>query len=1242
MRQRLLAFGICVLVVLLAQPSAAQTGTGRIVGVVKDATGGVVPGAIVRATHEPTGITSETVTKEAGGYVFPSLSVGPYTLVVELQGFATVTSTKNVLTVGSELRIDAVLHPGGLSEAVTVTETAVRVQTTESSLSTLVPGKTIETLPLNGRNPLHLIGLVPGVVGHSAEATSSGGTSTQQINGDRGRGITTTQDGIDIADPVIPRGELTNAPINPDALQEFRVITSNAKAEYGRSAGGQIELVTRAGTNRFKGTAYAFLRDTSLDSNSYFNDLNGLPKEILERKQFGASFGGPIKRNRAFFFFNYDGTRRLQETSQLITVPTESMRNGEFRFVNQACAGQTTAQNRPSCVDASGNPLVPVSSYSLVANDPRGLGVSQTIQKETLAYQPKPNDFTTGDGLNYAGYRWNSPTEGPVDTLTTRIDVQLSSRQSVFGRYSNAWRNDLINDIINTDPRPLSWPARVRISDQQGLAAGHKMTIGSSMVNEVTGGFTYNILDFADPQHPKTYEVCRSGCIFGSPRVYWPGSARKPLEMQVLDNFSWVRGSHTMKTGTNMRWYRITQTRGAGTPFGIYPSFTFSRLDASFTGNNTAGVVRPDGTRVDLTASGINATDRNNLNTFYNIVLGRIGKVDQAFYSDGTGFPPLNPLVLDQRTSEYNFYVQDDWRVSSRLTFNLGLRYELNTVPYDASGAQVINDRPLDGSQGPVTFLAAGKDTGLSWFKTDKNNFAPSAGMAWDPRGDGKMAIRASYRLAYQRLITWALNVVEQRQPATSINQFLTAPSSASLPAADRVIRLDELLSGKVAADPQRGIFITMNNGVPLLTPPTAINRTPANIRGEQPLGFDPNITTPYMQQWSASVQREIPWNLIVEAAYVGTKGTGLFRMMNVNQMDLLANNFIRDFSAARRNLVANGNPNIGESTGNFGRLYGGTIPTTVYADITNNNLGLLADALDRGTQGIGLVAAGLPDTFFRPSPQFTAAGMGCSCSSSRYDALQLQLQRRYTNGLAFAANYTLAYSRDDVSADTRGAGTEMVVPSDPKRLELDKARSDFDVRHVFRAHAIYELPFGKGRKFLGDSSGLVDALIGGWSLNTIVDWSSGYPLTVFSGYHTFSFYDSGTRVATESASGVSNRSNYTGGDTIGRVEILSNGSVQYLSSEERAMFSTPAAGETGSKRNPFTGPGFFQADLGVFKNFSLPGKVRLEARIEIFNVFNTVNFANPTILGTSGTFGMITGTRVPPRIVQLGVKAYF
>ena len=236
---------------------------------------------------------------------------------------------------GADLNLTIVLEPGDLREAIVVTSESPIVQTTESSLSTHITQETIVTLPLNGRNPLHLIGLVPGVAGHSAEATSSGGTATHYINGDRRRGITTTQDGIDISDPVIPRGELTNSPVNPEALQEFRVITSNAKAEYGRSAGGQVELVTRSGTNVLNGALYEFFRDTALDSNSYFNKKNGLEKEVLRRNQFGGALGGPIRRDRAFFFVNYDGMRRTQETSQLVTVPTDALRRGVFRFVTQ-------------------------------------------------------------------------------------------------------------------------------------------------------------------------------------------------------------------------------------------------------------------------------------------------------------------------------------------------------------------------------------------------------------------------------------------------------------------------------------------------------------------------------------------------------------------------------------------------------------------------------------------------------------------------------------------------------------------------------------------------------------------------------------------------------------------------------------------------------------------------------------------------------------------------------------------
>jgi hypothetical protein len=1243
MRVKLSLAAVCL--VASAAAALAQTGTGRISGLVKDASGGVAPGVTVTAVHEETGIRHETTTTQSGAYVFPSLPVGPYSITAQLSGFKRVTSTKNLLTVAADMNVNLVLEPGNLEESIEVSATGSTVQTTESSLSTLVSEKTIVTLPLNGRNPLHLIGLVPGVVGHSAEATSSGGTATHYINGDRGRGITTTQDGIDISDPVIPRGELTNAPVNPEALQEFRVITSNPKAEYGRSAGGQVELVTKSGTNEFKGTVYEFLRNTALDSNSYFNELQGLPTEVLRRNQFGVSLGGPIQRDKAFFFVNYEGTRRTQETSQLVTVPTASARDGIFRFVTQPCAGQTAAQNRPSCVDASGRALVPTSSYNIAANDPRRLGLDPVMQKEILGFLPLPNDFSIGDGLNTAGYRFNSPTEAPVDTLTARVDYTFNQRHSAFVRYNTALRNDLINDIINTTPRPMSWPARVRYSDQQAGALGLKSTFGPHLFNEVTVGFTRNVLDFADPEHPKTYEICRSGvsaCLFSSPFVYWPGTSRTPIEMHFLDNVSLIRGSHAFKGGVNIRLYKIDQMRAAGTPFGIYPGFTFSRTDAPFSGLDTGAVVRPDGTVANLTGSGINGTDRNNLSTLYNVLLGRIGRIDQTFYSNGKEFPAgLNPLLMKQRMREYNFFFQDDWRITPKLTLNLGLRYELNSVPFDAAGVQVVNDKPLDGREGPVSFLAAGPGTGRQWFERDNNNVAPSLGFAYDPSGQGKMAIRGSYRLAYQRLISWALNVVEQRQPATSVDQFLQGPRDPTIPGSDSILRLNELLKDGRLPQPQRGTTVTITNGVPLLSPPTAINRTPGNNRNEQPLMFDKDIVTPYVHQWTLGVQRELWGNTMVELNYVGNRGMNLFRMQNVNQMDLVGNGFVRDFQAAQRNLARNGNPNVGEPTGNLGRLYGGTIPTSVYGDLQNGNVGLVADTLDRGVQGIGLSRAGLADNFFRPNPQFTIAGEGCSCANSWYNALQVQVQRRFSKGFTVAANYTFSKSIDDVSHDTRGAGTEIVVASDPRNTRRDKARSDFDVTHVFRGYFIWDLPVGRGRKLLGGAPKLVDALLGGWQVNGILDASSGFPFSVHSGYHTFSFYDSGTRVATVSASGVTNRAVYNGtSKNIGNVRRTERG-VEFLSAEEKALFSAAAPGEIGSGRNMFTGPGFFQFDLGLFKNFTV-GSRRLELRAEVFNLFNTVNFSDPTFLMTSGSFGNITDTRVPPRIVQLGVKVYF
>jgi hypothetical protein len=365
-----------------------------------------------------------------------------------------------------------------------------------------------------------------------------------------------------------------------------------------------------------------------------------------------------------------------------------------------------------------------------------------------------------------------------------------------------------------------------------------------------------------------------------------------------------------------------------------------------------------------------------------------------------------------------------------------------------------------------------------------------------------------------------------------------------------------------------------------------------------------------------------------------------LFRMVNVNQMDLVANGFIKDFQAAQRNLAANGNPNLGESTGNYGLLYAGNIPTAAYGDIRNGNVGFVADALDRGTIGVGLARAGLPDNFFRRNPQFAVAGEGCACSSSWYNGLQLQVRGRSGTGLHFAANYTFAKSIDDISQDTNGAGTNIIVPSDPRRTGLDKARSDFDVTHTARGFVIWDVPVGRNRRFLSNAGKVTDWLLGGWQINGILDASSGIPFSVFSGYHTFTFYDDQTNVA--SLGGTTNRAVYSGDSKdIGNINKTGTG-VEFLSAEERALFKAPQPGEVGSGRNVFTGPGFFQFDLGLFKSFRIDDARRVELRMEVFNLFDTVNFSQPNATLTAGAFGTINGTRVPSRTIQLGAKLYF
>jgi hypothetical protein len=1168
--------------------------------VVTDSSGALVPGAEVSMLHEPTGLKRTMLTNPSGQYAFEAVPLGPYTITVTMQGFKRFSSAANELQVGEPLTVDVRLDPGAVSEEVTVSATGAQVQTAEASLGAVLDTKPIEDLPLNGRNPLHLMALLPGVSGHASQATSSSGTVVFSVNGDRGRGVYTTLDGVDVSDPVIPRGELSQVLMNPDSIGEYRVITSVAKAEYGRNSGAQVQVVTRQGTNQFHGNLFEYNRNTAFNANDWFNNRDGLPREILIRNQFGASLGGPIKKNRAFFFFNWQSQRMTQSLSQVRTVLTPEARQGIFRFA-------VGARNAPSMVNGVGQPLIPECSsgittncyrtFNMVQADPLSRGLDKTMQGQ-IALTNLPNDFSAGDGFNNARYRFNAPATAPADSYLGRADVRLTSAHQAFFRW-NEGTSDLIGDYVNTGlarypANPASFPGRTRESSSRGFSGGLNSVLGANKVNEFNLGYTRNSLAFLDPTHPK-FEIISN--IQSDPYLFWGGTGRTPLNWQAVDNFSFIRGNHTFKTGVNIRWYSIDQFRRA-TNFD--PRLTFSSTDAPVTLTTSA----------TNATTGINTNDLTTLNNLFNDVMGVVGSVRKTYYSNGKEFPSADQeLQFLQRAREYNFYFQDDWRVSSRLTLNLGVRYEYNGVPYDLSGMQVVNDKPLDSRSGDVALLPAGPGTDRKWYNNDKNNFAPALGFAWTPFGDNKTAIRGGYRMAYNRLVNWALNVVEQNQSGTTRVSIIRPNSQTNtVRASDAAVQtlIGQLPNGIVGQPVQRVVPID---------------------RSSTPLLFDPNLRTPFVNQWNFSIQRQVAKDFVLELAYVGSKGTHMFRMMNANQINL-PQDFVDGFRAAQN----------GVRQGVVGRIldtYGATLPSTITTNFANHDIGSFVTAIDTGaftvngvsTVGGRLLAAGLPQGYFR-NPQFTTAALGCACTDTSYNSLQVSLNKRFSRGLMFMTNYTWAKSLDDISDDTDGAGQGLLIPTDSNNRRLDRGRSSFDIRHQFRAGVIYELPFGPGKQWF--STGILSRIVGGWATNTIIDWSSGYPFTV------------STTARQTVIPGSNSNAVFTGDPTAVGSVVKGGSAVEFLSAAERAMFTSPVVGQYGGGRNIYTGPGFFQTDFSVHKVIPIREQIRFEIRGEAFNVFNNVNFSQPNVTQTSASFGVISSTRVPPRILQIAAKITF
>ncbi|MBL8214956.1 MAG: TonB-dependent receptor [Bryobacterales bacterium] len=725
-----------------ALPLLGQTGTGWFGGTVTDPEDGVLQEAKVTLASVGTGQRREAVSGADGRFQFPSVEPGTYTVEVEATGFAVKRITEFTLSASEtvEWRIPLSYETATFRvETVVSSAAGVRVQTAEAQSTRIITLKELETLPQIGRNPLQLALYVPGV------SRDGGSGENSRVNGTRNGSTTTKQDGVLNVDPTLPRFGLTASAVNLDSIAEVRIVLSGGKAEYGRTAGAQIELVSQRGSNRFAGNLFHYHRNTLLNANRFFNNSAGIPRAKYLENTFGGSFGGPLFRNRTFFHLNFQGRETAQEVARNRTVPTETARAGVFRW------------RTPGGV---------LQSYDILANDPRRLGMDPAMVAK-LAIVPLPNNPNLGDGLNTAGYLFNNAANASASQGTARVDHLWSETQRLFVRYSRAHFSQV--DTLNSadSPYPGVAPGR-QIAPNGGIAIGFDWQLRPGMSNETRVGRSFYDVTFLRPRGKGPVVIPSS---FANPDFGSATAGRNVPVWEVNESLSWIRGKHNWKFGGV--WQRTGDNRFSEN--GTYPNLVISR---NF-GNVPAPSIGPGG-------AVISAADRTRFENLYNDLLGRVANVNQTYFSDLERYLPAGtPLRRNFRWQDWGFYVQDDWRLTRRLHVNLGLRYELFQPPVEANGLMGRLNR-TDALLGfePMTDLAV--ERSQRYHPRDRNNLAPRAGFSFDPTGKGKTAMRGSFGVFYERGIGQLAVAMDSETPGfTFAGQ--TLPNAA--PGSDARVR---------------------------------------------------------------------------------------------------------------------------------------------------------------------------------------------------------------------------------------------------------------------------------------------------------------------------------------------------------------------------------------------------------------------------------------------------------------------
>ncbi len=1181
-----------------------QAVSARLEGIIQDQSKGVIPGVTVTVTNSGTGVAYEAVSNESGRYIFANLPPGTYTLSISQQGFKRLTLRDILLQIGDAKTQDLTLAVGEVSENVTVASDAVTVDTTTATVSAVVQNRQAVDLPLNGRDPMMLFYLEQGT--NPLDRVASSQQQVGAVNGldpntssVKVEGINASNGGYDYS-PAHP-----STPVPQEAVGEYQVSTSTDLADAGRGSGAQVKVLIKSGTNQFHGSLFEFNRNTDFNANDFFNNRADLSRPVLQRNQFGGSLGGPIRKNKTFFFATAEWQRQISDSVENRVVYTPTLRSGIFRYL----IGGT---NSTSIVNPQGVPTVPASrigTINLATVDPTRLGLDTMYFPKLLSLMPEPNNYDLGDGLNTAGYTYNSSNPDNYYEVLFKVDHEIDDknhlaisasqgnesapqarledgispegfmerRRGFSLRLVSILTPHITNELSvgandRTSRRPITNTANFPgvLGPGQQTPAGNIQFVGLGTGSSLTGGTNGN-LD-----------------IIRSPQV------NPAVNRGFQDEMTWIKGNHTIYFGGELWLESMNRTVGTDQ----YP--VLSTVNASNPANIPA-------------LAGLSSTDRAFAAQLTNDVTGTIGTITQFFYLDNkTGFIPYQQTYEPMRKLESSTFVQDIWKVLPNLSVNAGLRWEYLPPVTFADGVYVYPVGGVAGAlgvQGPTgqpTQWGFAPDNGGDVFHTQKDNFGPSLGLAWDPFGDGRTAIRAAYRIAYDRfaMVNGDFSNTNYGQTTSVI---LTPQTRFSNP----------------------NLYTSI---LPISTP--TLFAPLGNIRTGSAYAADPNLYTPYVHLWNFTIEREVARVWKIDVSYVGNHAVGMWRGLNLNQDNITTNGFLNAFETAQSNLAQNGNPTVGQSLGNLQTLFK-LVPASQYNLIAQGQAAALADYLDTnpgatGKRGGIVAAAELPATFFRYNPQVQNLYVVGNRSHSTFDGLELAVNRRFEHGFYFQANYTFSKAL----SDQLPGQTYTNDYRDINNPHLDKSLSPYDATHVILMNGIWELPVGHGRTFLSSTSSWIDGVLGGWQLNGIFNFSTGRPMLI-----TTNRFDLSQTVASNP--------NFNGSfKNLGTVYEGGN-QVTFLTPQEAGAFTNPGPGSAGTLANYFFhGPGFSSLDVSLFKKFALKftEAAQLQFRAEFFNVLNHPSFQSPpsTSLNIdSGSFGVLTSD-YPPRVGQLALKLTF